>query len=430
VHYNQAIHFLYTQYPAFERQGGLAYKPGLDNVLSISAAFGDPHKAFKSIHVAGTNGKGSSSSMLAAILQSAGYKVGLYTSPHIHDFTERIRVNGEPIPQIEVVDFVENNTGIFDQFKPSFFEITTILAFRWFAKQQVDIAIIETGMGGRLDATNIIHPEVSLITNVSLDHTQFLGNSIQEIAVEKAGIIKHQVPIVISELQESLMPIYEIKANELHAPLLKAYEYYYCDTVIQGNNKNSLDIVRLDTHYTFKLETDLQGTYQIKNVIGVLSVIDVLKSIGWNITDRSIQEGLAHVQILTGFKGRWQIISQQPLIVLDAAHNEAGMEFSMKQLKALNKNIHIIMGMVKDKDITQVLSLLPVQATYYFCQADSPRAMPAEEIQQLALQSGIHGAVIPDVTIALATARNNAGTDDVIWVGGSLYVLGELVLNK
>jgi len=430
VDYNQVIHFLYTQYPAFERQGGLAYKPGLDNVRNISAAFGDPHKAFKSIHVAGTNGKGSSSSMLAAILQSAGYKVGLYTSPHIHDFTERIRINGEQIPQIDVVNFVQHNTAVFDQFKPSFFEITTILAFTWFARQQVDIAIIETGMGGRLDATNIIKPEVCLITNVSLDHTQFLGNTVQEIAVEKAGIIKQQVPIVISELQENLTPIYEAKANELHTPLLKAYEYYYCNAIVQNNNKNILDIVRLDTHYTFKFEVDLQGTYQVKNVIGVLSVIDVLKGIGWNITDYSVQQGLAHVQTLSGFKGRWQIVSQQPLIVLDAAHNVAGMQFSMQQLNALNKNIHIVMGMVRDKDITQVLSLLPAHAIYYFCQADSPRAMPADEIQQLALQYHIQSVVIPDVNKALETAKTAASVDDVIWVGGSLYVLGELALNK
>jgi dihydrofolate synthase/folylpolyglutamate synthase len=429
VDYNQAINFLYTQYPAFEKQGGLAYKPGLDNVLGISAAFNNPHLAFKSIHVAGTNGKGSSSSMLSAILQTAGYKVGLYTSPHIHHFTERIRINGVEIPESEVVDFVSENTHIFEQFKPSFFEITTILAFKWFAKQRVDIAIIETGMGGRLDATNIINPEVSLITNVSLDHTQFLGDTLSAIASEKAGIIKAHTPVVISEYQQDIYEVYKNKSIELNAPLIDAFEAYAIKNISGFSNSIALKIEDKKNKTDLDIITDLQGSYQAKNVLGVLSVVGILKSAGWNISEIALQEGLAHVQALSGFKGRWQIVSRQPLVILDAAHNEAGMILSMNQLKALDKKIHIVIGMVKDKDVSHILSLLPKFAAYYFCQANNPRALPCIELQRMAGQVGINGAAIPDVNDALNAAKKTAHADDVIWVGGSLYVLGELSLN-
>lgn len=427
--YNQAINFLYTQYPAFEKQGGLAYKPGLDNVLGISSAFNNPHLKFKSIHVAGTNGKGSSSSMLAAILQETGYKVGLYTSPHIHRFTERIRINGVEIPEAEVVDFVSQNTLVFEQFKPSFFEITTILAFDWFAKQQVDIAIIETGMGGRLDATNIIQPEVCLITNVSLDHTQFLGNTLPTIASEKAGIIKAQTPVVISEYQQEIHDVYKNKSVELKAPLLEAFEAYACKDVAYGSSSLVLNIEDTETKTLLTITTDLQGSYQARNVLGVLSVVDVLKSRGWNIAEAAILKGLSHVQALSGFKGRWQIVSHDPLVILDAAHNEAGMLLSMNQLKGLNKKIHIVIGMVKDKDVSHILSLLPQSASYYFCQADNPRALSAFDLQGLAKQVGINGIAIPTVRDALVVAKKAAQSEDVIWVGGSLYVLGELSLK-
>ncbi|WP_018342109.1 bifunctional folylpolyglutamate synthase/dihydrofolate synthase [Cytophaga aurantiaca] len=427
--YNQTIHFLYTQYPAFEKQGGLAYKPGLDNVLGISEAFNNPHLAFKSIHVAGTNGKGSSSSMLAAILQTAGYKVGLYTSPHIHRFTERIRINGVEIPEAEVVNFVENNTVVFEQFKPSFFEITTILAFNWFAKQQVDIAIVETGMGGRLDATNIIHPEVSLITNVSLDHTQFLGNTLTAIASEKAGIIKQNTPVVVSEYQQDIIEVFENTSLSLNAPLIKAYEYYECSDLLNVGRASVLEIKNIPTQKSMDVKTDLQGIYQSRNILGVLSVLDVLKNSGWNISETAILEGLKQVQKQSGFKGRWQVVSDKPLVILDAAHNEAGMILSMDQLNSLNKKIHIVIGMVKDKDVSHIISLLPVSASYYFCQANNPRALSATELQQLAQQQGLSGITIPNVNEALLAAKNASHADDVIWVGGSLYVLGELSLN-
>ena len=429
MNYSQAIDFLYNQYPAFEKQGGLAYKPGLDNVLGISAAFGNPHLLFKSVHIAGTNGKGSSSSMLAAVLQSAGYKVGLYTSPHIHDFTERIRINGIPVPQDVVVDFVQQHTAIFDQFKPSFFEITTILAFDWFAKQQVDIAIIETGMGGRLDATNIIQPEVSLITNVSLDHTQFLGNTPELIAAEKGGIIKTSTPVVISEWQQGLISIYEEIAGRLKAPLIKAFERYNAVIDSASDTLLELEITDLNINQQYNLALDLQGNYQAKNIIGVLSVLDELILKGWNISKTSIKAGLSQVQLLSGFRGRWQVIAHQPLTVLDAAHNVAGMEYSVKQLQQYQMPIHIVIGMVKDKDVSQVLSLMPKEASYYFCQADSSRAMPAAELQALAQNFGLRGQAIPNVNDAFGQAQKKAGSDDIIWVGGSLYVLGDLVIE-
>ncbi len=423
--YNQTVEFLYSQYPAFEKQGGLAYKPGLDNVLGIASAFNNPHKKFKSIHVAGTNGKGSCSSMLAAILQSAGYKVGLYTSPHMHDFTERIRIDGVCIPQSEVVDFVFQHTNVFDQFKPSFFEITTILAFQWFAKNQVDIAIIETGMGGRLDATNIIQPEVSLITNVSLDHIQFLGNTLSVIATEKAGIIKECTPVVLSEFQEEIYGIFKSAAEKINAPFISAFEIY--DVVV--NTVSNIEIRKRSTNVVLQIDTDLKGIYQRKNIIGVMGVVDVLRSLNWNIDDVHIKNGLSKVQALSGFKGRWEVVSQNPMVILDAAHNEAGMVLSMQQLQELKKKMHIVIGMVKDKDVSHIISLLPVTATYYFCEATNPRALPASELKNVAAQYNLQGDVVPDVNDALKAAKSNAASDDVIWVGGSLYVLGELLLN-
>lgn len=408
----------------------MAYKPGLDNVLGISAAFDNPHLKFKSIHVAGTNGKGSSSSMLASVLQAAGYRVGLYTSPHIHRFTERIRINGTEIPESEVVHFVSENTAVFEQFKPSFFEITTILAFHWFAKQQVDMAIIETGMGGRLDATNIILPEVSLITNVSLDHTQFLGDTLAAIAHEKAGIIKQHIPAVVSEYQPEVIGVFEDKASGMKAPFIKAYESYTCIGVTDKRQQSVLEIKNSATQQSISVATDLQGTYQSRNILGVLSVLEVLKNKGWNIPEASMLEGLAQVQKRSGFKGRWQVVSDKPLVILDAAHNEAGMLLSMEQLKALNKKIHIIIGMVKDKDVSHILSLLPDTASYYFCQANSPRALSAAELQQLAQMAGLSGEIIPDVNDALDAAKCASHENDAIWVGGSLYVLGELSVNK
>lgn len=427
--YNQVIKFLYSQYPAFERQGGLAYKPGLENVLGISAACNNPHLQFKSIHIAGTNGKGSSASMLSAILQKAGYKVGLYTSPHINNFTERIRINGIEIHESEVVNFVTSNTSVFDAFKPSFFEITTILAFYWFAKQEVDIAIIETGMGGRLDATNIIHPEVCLITNVSLDHTQFLGSTIEEIAKEKAGIIKQHIPIVLSEFQSEINDIYKSHAYKLQAPLTEASVDYSIESTAHNELGFELNIKKNATQKVYSLNLDLKGEYQTKNCLGVLCVIDALKTKGWHISSSAIVDGLAHVQLLSGFKGRWQIIQHHPLIILDAAHNEAGMDLSMQQLRQLNKKMHIVIGMVKDKDISSVISFLPKEANYYFCQSSNPRAMQAMELQELAREQGLHGVSIMDVNAALELARNQSNSEDVIWVGGSLYVLGELLLN-
>jgi len=406
----------------------MAYKPGLDNVSALSAAFDNPHTKFKSIHIAGTNGKGSSSNLLAAVLQEAGYKTGLYTSPHIHDFTERIRVDGEPIPQEEVAAFVSNNNHIFKQYHPSFFEITTILAFHWFALQQVDIAIIETGMGGKLDATNIIQPELCLITNVSFDHTQYLGTTLPQIASEKAGIIKKQIPVVLSEYQEETFPVFQQKAEEIQASIVKAYEEYEL-TNIRFEQTYLLTDVHQKNKLLFKdLYCGLLGSYQLKNIPGVLSVLNELKKQGWNIEDTSIYKGCKDVVHLTGFKGRWQVLSHSPLVICDAAHNIAGIRYSVQQLRAMHKSIHIVIGMVKDKDIQNVLTLLPVEASYYFCEADSPRALSAEALCEKATENGLKGMVIKDVNQAVKVAMEKSSPDDVIWIGGSLYVLGELAV--
>jgi len=428
LNYQQAIEFLYHQYPAFERQGGMAYKPGLDNVSALSEAFGNPHSKFKAIHIAGTNGKGSSSNLIAAVLQKAGYKTGLYTSPHIHDFTERIRVNGESIPPEIVTNFVERHNDVFKNFHPSFFEITTILAFYWFALQEVDIAVIETGMGGRLDATNIIHPEVSLITNISFDHTQYLGNTLQEITLEKAGIIKEHVPVVISEFQEEIFPVFETIANQRNSSLIKAFDTYLLQEIRFENEYSITDWKKDDGTSLKELYCGLAGTYQQKNIPAVLTALETLKQIGWTIPDSAIYEGFKDVVHLTGFKGRWQVLGYNPLVICDAAHNIAGISYSVAQLQGMNKTIHIIIGMVKDKEISKVLTLLPKEAFFYFCEAASSRALPAEILCEQAVGIGLNGIVIKDVNEALKVARERATADDVIWVGGSLYVLGELTV--
>jgi dihydrofolate synthase/folylpolyglutamate synthase len=426
LNYQQAIDFLYHQYPAFEKQGGMAYKPGLDNVSALAVAFDNPHTKFKSIHIAGTNGKGSSSNLLAAVLQEAGYKTGLYTSPHIHNFTERIRVNGQQIPEEEVTSFIANNNDIFKQYHPSFFEITTVLAFHWFALQHVDIAIIETGMGGKLDATNIIQPELCLITNVSFDHTQYLGTTLLQIAAEKAGIIKKQTLVVLSEYQEETFPVFQKKAEEMQASIVRAYEEYKLTNIRFEQSYLVSNVYQKEKLLLEDLYCGLLGSYQLKNIPGVLAVLDQLKKQGWNIQNTSIYKGFKDVVHLTGFKGRWQVLSHSPLVICDAAHNIAGISYSVQQLRAMHKSIHIVIGMVKDKDIQNVLTLLPVEASYYFCEADSPRALSAEALCEKAGENGLKGIVIKDVNQALKVAMKNASPDDVIWVGGSLYVLGEL----
>ncbi len=405
----------------FQRVGSIAYKPNLTNTLRLCELLGNPHHKFKSIHVAGTNGKGSVSHMLAAILQTAGYKTGLYTSPHLKEFTERIRIDGREIDKNFVIDFVERVKPEIEKIKPSFFEITVAMAFDYFAHQKVDIAIIETGMGGRLDSTNVITPLLSLITNISWDHKDLLGDTLQKIASEKAGIIKTSVPVIVSERQEEVQAVFESKAIECKSELVFASDRYKARCIKRGVFEIKSDKKQ------FSIELDLLGIYQSKNIKGVLTTVDELAKLGVNISSHQIKEGLKNVTTLTGLKGRWQQIGDNPLTICDTGHNEAGITEIVNQLTEIKFNkLHWVLGVVKDKDVSTILSLLPKDAYYYFCQASIPRALPAIELQEKAAAVRLNGIIIEDVNQAISEARNNSRSDDLIFVGGSTFVVAEI----
>ncbi len=429
--YQETLDYLYSRLPVFHRVGKVAYKADLTNTLALCEHLGNPQYAFKSIHIAGTNGKGSTSHMLAAILQEAGYKTGLYTSPHLKSFTERIRINGQPIPEQEVVDFVEQHQAVMEAIAPSFFEWTVAMAFQYFAVQNIDIAVIEVGLGGRLDSTNIITPELSLITNIGWDHTDILGDSLPKIAFEKAGIIKAGVPVVVSERQPETEAVFIEKACHQHAPLwFVSDEIELIDSHIFTENRRNVQVHSLvGKEPDFALQLGLLGVYQLKNTAGVLKAVEVLNANGWNISRQACQTGISQVTQLTGLKGRWQILSRSPLTICDTGHNEDGIRQVVQQLATLSyQKLHMVIGMVKDKDIRQVLALLPVQAHYYFCQAHIPRALDAHLLAQQAAAFGLQGSVIPDVNDALAEAQNNATPEDVVFVGGSTFIVAELDL--
>lgn len=405
----------------FQRVGAVAYKKDLTNTLQLCDALGNPHLKFKSIHIAGTNGKGSCSHMLAAILQTAGYKTGLYTSPHLKEFTERIRVHGKEIDQEFVIDFVQRITPAIERIQPSFFEITVAMAFDYFAKEKVDIAVVETGLGGRLDSTNVITPLVSLITNISWDHKDLLGDTLQKIAFEKAGIIKPGIPVIISEKQFDVSEVFESKAWECTSELVFASDFYHVNRISGGTYK-----VIHDTQ-TFTYELDLLGIYQAKNLKGVLAVINELRKQGFRISSDHITIGLKNTTSLTGLKGRWQKIRENPLTICDTGHNEAGIKEILSQISEIRFNrLHWVLGMVKDKDVSTILHLLPKDATYYFCQASIPRAMPARELQQKALEAGLNGVAITNVNAAISQARANSTPADLILIGGSTFVVAEI----
>ena len=407
--YEDTLQYLYASQPAFHVVGAAAYKPGLGNTISLMDALGNPHKTFRSVHVAGTNGKGSTSHMLAAVLQSAGYKTGLYTSPHLVDYRERIRINGRMIPKHEVVGFVEDNKQLLEQVKPSFFETTMAMAFSWFMKENVDIAVIEVGLGGRLDSTNIIMPEVSVITNIGLDHTEFLGNTLAEIASEKAGIIKRGVPVVIGESCDETRLVFQKRAEEAASELVFAE--------------------LSDLPVSFAGICQLRGMYQQKNIKTVLATLNVLRRRSWHISDEAIETGLAAVCTLTGLEGRWQTIKYEacgkPLtIILDTGHNSHGVSSYIDDLRKIS-GLRIVFGMVSDKDVSAVLSLLPSDAVYYFTQADSHRAIPASQFRQMANEAGLHGRAFTSVIEAVEQAIYEAAADDTVFIGGSNYVVGE-----
>ena len=404
--YIEAIDYLYNHAPMFQAHGRQAYKSGLDTTLALDAHFGHPHQAYYTIHIAGTNGKGSTSHLLASVLQCAGYKVGLYTSPHLRDFCERIRVDGTAIPHERVASLVADHRALIDTLQPSFFEITTALAFLYFAEQQVDVAVIEVGLGGRLDCTNIITPALSVITNISLDHTDILGDTIAKIAVEKAGIIKPNVPVVVGETQAETAPIFVAQAANAHAPII------FADQLPR----------------TALPPCALHGNYQAKNLKTVLAAIEQLQQCGFDIAPQAIADGLLQVVERTHLQGRWQTLSENPRIICDTGHNEGGIRYVVEQLQQQKYDrLHIVFGMVKDKNIDAVLQMLPREATYYFTQAHIPRALDATLLQHQALSFGLRGNAYSDTHEALDAARRAAAPDDLIFVGGSNYVIAEII---
>lgn len=425
--YEESIAYLYAKAPMFQQIGRAAYKEGLDNIIAFCEALGNPQNQFKSIHIAGTNGKGSSSHFIAAILQAAGYRVGLYTSPHLKSFTERIRVNGQAIGQSFVTQFIVENQRLVETIEPSFFEVTTAMAFSYFAHQQVDVAVVEVGMGGRLDATNIITPEIALITNISYDHQEYLGDTLALIAQEKAGIIKPSVPVVISEKHPETQAVFLQKAQTSQAPITFAADQW---EVVALQKIPSLIVNVLNRQKEVYLENQvlgLSGLYQLKNLRGVLCAIDILQQKGWSIALSHIQQGLREVIAFTNLKGRWQVLSHQPLVVCDIAHNEGGLKEIIAQIKAqAYAKLWIVWGMMRDKDAAKIFPLLPQQAYYFFAAPAMPRALPADELANMAKNYGLLGEVCESVANALAKAKQVAKANDMVYVGGSTFVVAEI----
>lgn len=427
--YSEATAFLFSKLPSYQRIGAIAYKPSLATARAFDEYFGFPHRQYKSIHIAGTNGKGSVSHILASVLQSAGYKVGLFTSPHLKDFRERIKINGVMIPKEEVTDFVLNNKPKIEELEPSFFEMTATMAFSYFAKEAVDVAVIETGMGGRLDATNVIRPVMSVITNIGMDHAEHLGHSLAEIAAEKAGIIKAEIPVVIGERQEDSAPVFEERAGALNAPLLYAEDYANVESVQLYDNGQSFSIAVPNSIFPVIVQLDLQGSYQRKNIITVMAALHTLKNgrkPSFKIEEKAIRHGISQVVKQTGLRGRWEVISKQPLVICDAGHNAHGLKESMAQLKAIPcRRLHFVLGVVKDRDLDSIIPLLPADAYYYYTQADLPRAMDSHDLAKRCHEYGLRGQIIQTVANAVKIAKSNAYPDDLIFVGGSAYVVAE-----
>ena len=431
MNYKQTIEYLYTQLPMFSRIGPAAYKKDIHNTIELCDALNNPQNKFKSIHIAGTNGKGSTSHMLAAILQQAGYKTGLYTSPHIKDFGERIRINGEMIDQDFVIAFAEKTTAICKKIQPSFFELTVAMAFEYFASEKVDIAVIETGLGGRLDSTNIISPILSIITNIGLDHTNLLGNTISEIAKEKAGIIKLNTPVIIGESTTETSVIFEEKAAEMSTKAIYAGNIITIESA-EINNKH----LQCSCHHKIKKNTetillDLPGLYQIKNLKTVLAATSILNDVGFSITPEHKKNALSKVKNLTGLKGRWEVIAEDPLLILDVAHNKDGIQSVVTQLheQYSTSHLHFVVGFVNDKDISGILDLLPKDATYYFTNAHIERALPFETLKLKAEEKNLMGEGYDNVNDAIHAAKRNAEKKNVIMVCGSFFILSEIDEN-
>lgn len=426
--WRETLDYLYSALPMYQRIGSAAYKADLTNTHAICGLLNNPQHSFRSIHIAGTNGKGSTSHALAAIFSEAGYKTGLYTSPHLHDFRERIRINGHMISRQAVIHFTEKYKNDFGKIKPSFFEMTVGLAFDYFRQQKVDIAIIETGLGGRLDSTNVITPEFSLITNIGWDHMNLLGDTLKKIAEEKAGIIKPKVPVIISETDRDTKAVFIQKAKQTGSTI------HFADQVIKVKSVRSvglkglqMDIVQKSKLRFSKLQLDLAGLYQVHNIKGILLGVDRARECGYKISDAVVRKALRNVTSLTGLRGRWQVLLRKPLTICDAGHNTHGLKEVIRQLKNTpHQNLHIVIGMVNDKEIDPILKLLPRKASYYFCQAAIPRALDAKLLADRAAVFHLKGIVIPVVKKALAEAQKRASKRDLVFVGGSTFVVGEV----
>lgn len=426
--YDEVIAYLFARLPMFTRDGASAIKKDTDNTMRLCRALGDPQNQFRSIHIAGTNGKGSTSHMLASILASAGYKTGLYTSPHLVDFRERIRINGVMIPQGKVTDFINRHCSLIEEIQPSFFEVTVAMAFDYFATENVDVAIVEVGLGGRLDSTNILVPELCVITNIGMDHTDLLGNTLAEIASEKAGIIKANVPVVLSERDESIAYVFEQKARKMNALLRFASTELAVQACERSGMGLTLNIVDNIHHVTNEIYVGLAGYYQQKNILGVLTAVDELRKLGWEIGEEQLRYGLAYVEGNTGLQGRWQTLSTDPFIICDTGHNEDGIREVMENIQAtVHNNLHVVIGAMRDKDLSHMLPQLPKEAVYYFCSPDMPRALPAMELKDKANQYELKGQAYSSIATALTSAKQAYADGDLIFVGGSNFVVADVL---
>jgi len=426
--YEEVLEWMFAQIPMYQRQGRAAYKADLSTTQTLDAYLGHPHRHFRTIHVGGTNGKGSVSNMLASVLQEAGYKTGLYTSPHLKDFRERIRVNGQLVEKDFVKDFVQQHASFFQQQRPSFFEMTVAMAFEYFRHREVDVAVVEVGLGGRLDSTNIIDPDLSVITNISLDHTQFLGDTVEEIAREKAGIIKAGKPVVIGEYDSRNAELFREKARSLAAPIYFADQDYRVENQQQDRGRACYRVSGRYQPVYEKLCTDLLGGYQAKNLLTCLASIDRLRETGYAIAPENIFDGLARVSLNTGFAGRWFVLQEKPTIVCDTAHNEAGLSLNIRTVKEMGgANLHFVLGFVNDKRLDSILQLFPSHGRYYFTRANIPRALDEGELAKMAASFGLQGQSFASPQQALEAARSNAAGEDIIYVGGSTFLVSELI---
>jgi dihydrofolate synthase/folylpolyglutamate synthase len=424
--YEQTLHYLYNKLPLYSSIGIRAYKADLHNTLALCKHLGDPQKKIKTIHIAGTNGKGSTSHMLAAVFQQCGYKTGLYTSPHLKDFRERIKINGEMIPHDFVIAFVGETNSFSEEIQPSFFELTFVMALEYFVHQNVDIAIIETGLGGRLDSTNVITPELSVITNIGFDHMDILGNSLDKIAFEKAGIIKHDIPVIIGEVTLETKIIFQKKAQETSSAIFFAEEKFAIISIKSGDETLQIELLDNDKKQNYNYTLDLTGLYQVRNLLTVLTAIDFLKN-NFSLEEKNIHKAMSNVKKLTGLHGRWEIIHRKPLVVLDVAHNVDGIQQLVNQINnSRYKKLHIVFGIVKDKEIEKVLEQLPPKAEYYFTRAQIPRALPEAELLERAAGFHLRGSSYNKVNTALKAAMDVASEEDMIIVCGSTFVVGEV----